>query len=372
MSVTASCAPVFILLFALLLAFPKYAIDGASDGLLLWFHTVIPALAPAMICSRMILANGGVRILMRPFAPLFRRIFSLSETGSFILLSGMLCGYPLGPALCTQALEKHQISPKEASYLLAICSYPSPMFLLGYVRQQLDSAPTGSSYLVWLLLTGIYAPVFLLSLAARIQFCMLPGTFCPELYSEMKKAGIPECQKPRGNSSTSDSAPHQAPVTLDECLYSTCDTMVLIGGYLMLFSILSCFLNHAAWIPAPIAAALCGITEMTTGIRQICRVFPRSIQLPACAASAAFGGISGVFQVRSVMQIQDVSTECSSGSSSHRQTDPSQKSLLYNNKNAGYDIRHYVGWKLLHAGLSAMILTVLPQVPLLLQAPRRW
>ena len=362
MSATASCAPVFILLFALLLAFPKYAIDGASDGLLLWFHTVLPALAPAMICSRMILANGGVRILMRPFAPLFRRIFSLSETGSFILLSGMLCGYPLGPALCTQALVKHQISQKEAAYLLAICSYPSPMFLLGYVRQQLENTSANALCPVWLLLTGIYAPVFLLSWASRIRFQVFPETSD----QEMKKARNAECQNAM---ETPVSASRQTPATLDECLYSTCDTMVLIGGYLMLFSILACFLNHAAWLPAPVAASLCGITEMTTGIRQICHVFPKSIQLPACAASAAFGGISGVFQVRSVMQIQNASTDCSS---SHRQTDPSQKSLLYNSKNAGYDIRHYVGWKLLHAGLSAMILTVLPQVPLLLQAPQRW
>ncbi len=365
MSATSSCAPVFILLFALLLAFPRYAIDGASDGLLLWFHTVLPALAPAMICSRMILANGGVRILMRPFAPLFRRLFSLSGTGSFILLSGMLCGYPLGPALCTQALEKHQISQKEAAYLLAICSYPSPMFLLGYVRQQLENASADAPCPVWLLLIGIYTPVFVLSWAARTCFRGLPETSS----REMKRAGNPEWQNAM---ETPVSASHQTPATLDECLYSTCDTMVLIGGYLMLFSILACFLNHAAWLPAPISAALCGVTEMATGIRQICRILPKSIQLPACAASAAFGGISGVFQVRSVMQIQDASTDCSNASASHRQTDPSQKSLLYNSKNAGYDIRHYVGWKLLHAGLSAMILTVLPQVLLLLQVPQRW
>lgn len=103
MSAISPGAPAFILLFFLLLAFPGQAIQGASDGLLLWFHTVLPTLAPAMICTRLILLSGGDHLLMKPVRPLFQKLFSLSETGSFILLSGMLCGYPLGAALCSQA-----------------------------------------------------------------------------------------------------------------------------------------------------------------------------------------------------------------------------------------------------------------------------
>ena len=127
MSAISPGAPAFILLFLLLLAFPGQAVRGASDGLLLWFHTVLPTLAPAMICTRLILFSGGDRLLMKPVRPLFQKLFSLSETGSFILLSGMLCGYPLGAALCSQARRDGRISTREAAYLLAFCSFPSPM-----------------------------------------------------------------------------------------------------------------------------------------------------------------------------------------------------------------------------------------------------
>ena len=128
MSAISPSAPAFILLFFLLLFFPEQSIQGASDGLLLWFHTVLPTLAPAMICTRMLLLTGGDRLLIKPLRPLFCRFFALSDTGAFILLSGMICGYPLGPALCAQALEKNRITRKEAAYLLAFCSFPSPMF----------------------------------------------------------------------------------------------------------------------------------------------------------------------------------------------------------------------------------------------------
>ena len=75
MSAISPSAPAFILLFFLLLFFPEQSIQGASDGLLLWFHTVLPTLAPAMICTRMLLLTGGDRLLIKPLRPLFCRFF---------------------------------------------------------------------------------------------------------------------------------------------------------------------------------------------------------------------------------------------------------------------------------------------------------
>ena len=40
-----------IFLFILMLLFPQDAFKGASAGLLLWFHTVLPTLLPFIILS---------------------------------------------------------------------------------------------------------------------------------------------------------------------------------------------------------------------------------------------------------------------------------------------------------------------------------
>lgn len=331
-------APVLILIFFMILLFPQYSVEGASDGLLLWFHTVLPALAPAMIFTRLILDIGGASVLMRLLRPLFSRIFSLSEQGSFILFCGMLCGYPVGPSLCSRFLSQNQISEKEASYLLALCSYPSPMFLFGYVRQQLKEPVSPV-----LLFLGIYAPVFLLSAAAKSVIAY------PDLSDRSKISEDPVSSVPVSQNActTFQGDPQHSGHSsgLDSILYEVCDTMVLIGGYMMLFSILVCFIRHAEWIPPRISAILCGIFEMTTGIHQICQTFPAAGQLLLSMASAAFGGISGIFQVKSV--------------------------LVQGKKNAGFDIRHYIGWKLLHAGLSMLMITVL-QLVLPLGFPQHW
>lgn len=349
-------APVFILLFLLLLAFPDQAIQGASDGLLLWFHTVLPALAPAMICTRMILFTGGDRLLMKPFHPLFRKLFFLNETGSFILLSGMLCGYPLGPSLCAQARKEGRISSREAAYLLAFCAFPSPMFLAGYIPGQFPGRLS-----LPLLLSGIYAPALILSWIARRSIDPGPPETSGKQDSRQTHKADPAAKQDQAQKTGS----------LDTILYEVCDIMVLIGSYLMLFSILARFLSRAAWIPLPVTAALCGIFEMTTGIRQICQTLPPTVCLPACAACAAFGGISGIFQTRSVIgcgsrasqTAADFADASDSGSTPNQQTRHQHlPNVPGNRKNAGFDIRHYVGWKFLHAGLSALILTVLQLV----------
>ena len=249
MSAISPGAPAFIFLFFLLLAFPGQAIQGASDGLLLWFHTVLPTLAPAMICTRLILFSGGDHLLMKPVRPLFQKLFSLSETGSFILLSGMLCGYPLGAALCSQARRDGRISTREAAYLLAFCSFPSPMFLAGYIPGQFPGR-----FPLPLLFLSVYAPVLILSRLARHNshpdISREPGQ--PKAVQTIQAFQIQEHVR---------SAPEDS---LNGILYEVCDVMVLIGSYLMLFSVLARFLSSAAWIPQPVTAVLCAVFEMTT------------------------------------------------------------------------------------------------------------
>ena len=301
------CIP--ILLLALLLAFPALSVQGAANGLLLWFQVVLPTLAPFMICTQMIVALGGVSLLIRPFYPLLFRLFGLSPSGSYVLLCGLLCGYPLGARLCADFYGSGQISSREARYLLSICNHPSPMFLLGFVNGQLPlSVPA------LLLPICLYLPILPISWISRKVYGFSP------LSEDIKKPGTAS-----GSSA------------LESVLLSTAETMVLIGSYMMLFSILAAWIGRLSMIPAPIKALLSGAAEITTGVHLICRTFPPESVLLPVAAVTAFGGFSGIFQTRGVL------------ASGLKQTEKTKK-------NAGLSIRHYVLWKLLHAGLSCLTL----------------
>ena len=105
---------------------------GAAAGLLLWYSAVVPALFPFMVLSSILSASGGISWLMQPFTVVFR-FCGLSADGWYVLLTGLLCGCPMGAKTCADFLAERRLSSSEAKFLFALCNHPSPMFLAGFV-----------------------------------------------------------------------------------------------------------------------------------------------------------------------------------------------------------------------------------------------
>lgn len=291
----------FMLLLMLLNA--GYVTEGAGYGLLLWYNSVVPALFPFMVLSDLITASGGVSVIMAPVHFLLGRILPISADGCYVLVSGLLCGYPMGAKTCAEFVRDGRISPQEGKFLMAVCNHPSPMFILGYVYP-FFSAEIGAAEL----LAAVYGPVILLAFLAKAVYTA-DGTG----KGEGPKVHPPEALKG---------------MSIDQAILSSAGILIKIGGYLMLFSILIVFLRHMNALPVLPRLVLIGAMEMTTGIRELAVSLPFPVSGAAAAAALTFGGFSGLFQTKAVLG-----------------TD--------NEKNAGLSIRQYFFWKLLHAALSA-------------------
>lgn len=297
------CFP--IVLLGLLLSFPALSVKGAADGLLLWFNIVLPTLSPFIICTQMVVALGGTDLLTLPFYPAAHGLFGLSRPGTYVLLCGLLCGYPLGAKMCGDFLMRGEITQTEAEYLLSICNHPSPMFLLGFVGARLQHTLSPV-----FLLACFYLPVFPVSLLSRR---------CYHLEKDSGRRGRPAL--------TACAIPQT--ITMEEVLLSTAETMVIIGGYIMLFSILAIWVQQIPALPREFTAVLAGIAEITTGVNQICTVMPPQTAALPVVATVAFGGFSGIFQTKSVI------------------------------KNAGLSIRHYSFWKIIHTLCTCAVFILL-------------
>lgn len=288
-----------ILILAALLLNPDLSFTGAKSGLLLWFNVVLPTLLPFMVCSNVIVALGAVPLLVAPFSMILKKWFCLSEAGSYIWITGLLCGYPIGAKTDADFLREKRIGQKEGNYLLAIANHPSPMFLAGYVYSKLAGVIT-----LPVLLLSIYLPV-------------IPIAFLARRFYHVKEA------------KAYDFTPGEKALSFDELLMSSLEVMVKIGGYIMLFSIFVVFFNTYLPDTFTAKAACLGIIEITTGIQEIAA---RMSGLPAAAvivAVTAFGGLSGIAQTKTVI------------------------------KNAGLSIRHYIAWKWLHLILSGAVFILL-------------
>ena len=79
-----------------LLAASDVAAQAVREGLALCGGSVIPALFPFLVVSRLFVATGSAAALGRLLAPLTRRILGVSGPGGTAVLLGLLGGYPVG------------------------------------------------------------------------------------------------------------------------------------------------------------------------------------------------------------------------------------------------------------------------------------
>lgn len=108
--------PLFsVLCFFLLLTFPKLSIEGARNGLLLWFQTIVPTLFPFLICSGLVTSMGGISYLVKPIYPVFHTFFGMSESGIYTFLLGSSAVFPWGPKSAAICLREELYPPKRQS-----------------------------------------------------------------------------------------------------------------------------------------------------------------------------------------------------------------------------------------------------------------
>ena len=126
-------ALVLLSLFFTMLLFPETVFQGACDGLLLWYQILIPTLFPYLIVTGLLLKTDGAAVVSRLLFRPFHLLFGTSFYGSFAVLSGFLCGYPMGAKIIADLLLQGKISLEEASYLLSFCNNASPSFIITFL-----------------------------------------------------------------------------------------------------------------------------------------------------------------------------------------------------------------------------------------------
>ena len=314
-----------LILLILMLLHPEITVKGASNGLLLWYSSVVPALFPFMVLSSLIVASGSLSILMAPVRLVLGPLLGLSAEGCYTLLSGLVCGFPMGAKTCADFLSRGQISLREGKFLMAVCNHASPMFLLGYVYPLFHG-----NLPLWKLLAAVYGPALLLALPARLLYRNgAPTGKKPKMQGIAEPQEIPEPNFP------SPAKSNPGNLSADEAILASVEVLCRIGGLLILFSIAVEFLRGARQLPAGLRLFLMGAMEMTTGIRELAAALPFPYSAAAACASLTFGGLSGILQTKAAL------------------------GALAQKKKAGLSIRQYCAWKLLYACLTAAILLTL-------------
>ncbi len=254
---------IFILLITLCVIMRDTVITGAAEGLLIWYRNVVPVLLPFMILTRFYISRVHLKNKNRSLA-----IF-------MVVLIGVFCGYPMGAVVASSYLEQGTLERSTCQNLLPICSNLSPMFLAGYIHKQIlqEAVPLPLLFIV------IYLPSILLS------------TFL--LLMERRKKIPPVSENKEMSKETKSES---------DLLTACIRQITVIGLYIMIFSILLeillKFMGGSLWIKI-----FAGQMEITKGSLLISRLsLPFNIKTALIMGTAAFGGISAIYQTKDAMQ----------------------------------------------------------------------
>lgn len=271
-----------VVLFLIMLIRPKEVFQGASEGLVLWFQTVLPTLLPFIIVSNLLVYTNAITYISEVLGPVLRHLFGVSKNGSFAILTGFLCGYPMGAKVTSDLIHAKHISTSEGRYLLSFCNNTSPVFIMSYV--------------VWqnLKREDLIVPSILILMLAPVLCSFLFRFY----YRTELSASIAEKQ---GDAATENT--RFGFEIVDQSIMNSFETIIKVGGYIILFSVILTLLKEL-----PIHASLWNqillpMIEITNGVPLICSIpaeFSKKFVLTLALTS--FGGICSIAQTKCMIQ----------------------------------------------------------------------
>lgn len=281
---------------AFLILFSTDNLVAAKNGLLLWGTSVVPSLLPFFIATELLGYTNIVSFLGKLLNRFMRPIFNVPGEGAFALIMGVISGYPVGAKIVSNLKKQGNCTQEECERLLAFTNNSGPLFIIGTVGVSLFSS------------SSIGFKLFFVHLIS----CLLVGFIfrwwkCKPQNSKWK----------RQESSTINSICfNNLGAVLSASIQSAIRLVVIIGGFVVLFSVIVSMLNsskvlnilcmflspflHIFKIPEIYSSSIItGIIEVTNGVK-IAAIGSNPFSIIICSFLLGFGGISVLLQVLSI------------------------------------------------------------------------
>lgn len=279
---------------------PTVVSEGAKEGLLLWFMAIVPSLFPFMILSNILIKLKVTKYINRILKPVFGFLFGIREDGSYPVLIGFLAGCPIGAKSVAQLYKNGELKKSESQYLITFCNNLSPMFLIEFIGVKC---------------LGVKEPVLIFGVVVTSA---LINAFFYRIVNSLEKTVDMDIENKNNIKDKQLESDKNYPImdAVDESIADSCETILKIGGYIILFSIITSIIEYM--IPqkySVVGCVLAGVFEVSTGAMQLAEndilseisFFMTDVKIILTIWFCAFGGISSVAQTYSVLSGTDLS-----------------------------------------------------------------
>lgn len=284
-----------------LLLFPSLALSAALTGMDIWWQTVFPSLLPFFIVTELLASLGVTAAIGSFFNPLFRFLFRLPGEAGIAWGLALSSGFPSGARLAVQLRTENKLSRVEAERLAASAHSSNPLFMMSAVAIGFFGRPDVG----WLIAAAHYAG------------CLLTG-ITMRFYGQAGES-IHHPEKPSPPFSSAESKRPPIGTLLSEAVVSSVQTLMLIGGFILFFSVVTAlieksgllsFLLHAVSIPSDhhvlAHAVMSGFIEIASGTQLAATAADLQTGLLAVTVLLAFSGFSVHAQVAALFSTSDL------------------------------------------------------------------
>lgn len=292
-----------------LLLFSKSNLPAVKSGLLLWANSVIPSLFPFFVATELLMHTNVVTQLGNLLNRYMKPIFNIRGEGCFAFLMGIISGYPVGAKIACHFREDNICTKEECERLLSFTNNSGPLFIIGTIGVLMYKNTT----------------IGILLFVTHLLACLSVG-FVFRFWKRNQVSQDYQKQKNTSSKKTSSVSFANLGEVLAESITSSISTILLIGGFVVIFSSIISILKASGILSicttalTPIFNTLhldtsfiqplvTGFLEITNGINSISNIACKkiSINIIITAFLLGFGGISVLLQVLSITSKTDLS-----------------------------------------------------------------
>ncbi len=295
---------VFSLFLVFLVLFSQTNLFAAKAGLTLWSKNVVPSLFPFFIATELLNYTNIPYYLGKLTNRFMRPLFNVPGEGSYAFIMGIISGYPVGAKIVNNFVEDGTCTKSEAERMLAFTNNSGPLFIIGTVGISLFGDIT------------IGVILFITHILSCLTVGLIFGFISKHVFSTSRKRNYIETSTNK-TYNISDLG-----TILSNSITNSISTILLIGGFIVLFSIIISILNNLklidlladilANIGIPFefgASLLTGLLELTNGVNSISCIHTKNMssQIIASAFLLGFAGFSIFLQIFSIASKNNLS-----------------------------------------------------------------
>ncbi|USK76419.1 sporulation integral membrane protein YlbJ [Peribacillus frigoritolerans] len=253
-----------------LIIFPQESFEASKGGLNIWWTIVFPSLLPFLIFSELLISFGVVRFIGVMLEPFMRPLFRVPGVGGFVWAMGLASGFPAGAKYTVRLRQEEQLTRIEAERLVCFTNSSNPLFLfvavaVGFFHNPHLGIILALSHYLGNICVGIIMRFYRWKEEKSHAKVLTKLPSIRQAFSQMHRTRIKET-RPFGS-------------LLGDAVLSSIQTLLMIGGFIILFSVVNKLLFHMN-ITGLLASGVGGILHIFH--------FPDSLSLPF---------ISGMFEM---------------------------------------------------------------------------